>query len=155
MVAAGGVRTLINLGNNGNDECKKRAQQSLSRIAITMDPNIAFSGQKACDAVRPILALLEYDKTGMETFEGAFDVLACSLASSIPSSTMRLAWRPFLSLGLLALTNLASLGDAVRKRIYADKGFASIETLMFDQVSAMEEEGEDGLRHPSARSQCF
>ena len=68
---------------------------------------------------------------------------------------MRLAWRLFLSLGLLALTNLASLGDAVRKRIYADKGFASIETLMFDQVSGMEEEGEDGLSHPSARSQCF
>ena len=70
VVAAGGVRTLIDLGNNGNDECKKRSQQSLARIAISMDPNIAFSGQRACDAVRPILALLEYDKTGMETFEG-------------------------------------------------------------------------------------
>lgn len=108
VVAAGGVRTLIDLGNNGNDECKKRAQQSLSRIAISMDPNIAFSGQRACDAVRPVLALLEYDKTGMETFEG-----------------------------LLALTNLASMGDAVRKRIYADKGFGSIETLMFDQDHPM------------------
>ena len=75
VVAAGGVRTLINLGNNGNDECKKRAQQSLARIAITMDPNIAFSGQRACDAVRPILALLEYDKTGMETFEGVDDAM--------------------------------------------------------------------------------
>merc|ERR1719374_316084 len=75
VVAAGGVRTLINLGNNGNDECKKRAQQSLARIAITMDPNIAFSGQRAC--------------------------------------------------------------DAVRKRIYADKGFASIEALMFDQDHPM------------------
>lgn len=104
VVAAGAVRTLINLGNDGNDACRVRAQQSLSRIAISMDPNIAFSGQRACDAVRPILKLLDYDKTGMETFEG-----------------------------LLALTNLASMGDAVRKRIYAEKGFASVETLMFDQ----------------------
>ena len=56
------------------------------------------------EVVRPILRLLKIEHTALENFEA-----------------------------LMALTNLASIGESVRKRILRDGGFSSIEQYMFEE----------------------
>lgn len=48
--------------------------------------------------------------------------------------------------GLMALTNLASLSDDVRKRIMKEKGFQEIEALMFDE--------DDQLKQAAVECMC-
>lgn len=56
------------------------------------------------EVVRPILKLLKVDNTALENFEA-----------------------------LMALTNLAHLGENVRKRILKEGGFANIEYYMYEE----------------------
>jgi hypothetical protein len=56
------------------------------------------------EIVRPILQLLKIENTGLENFEA-----------------------------LMALTNLAGIGEYVRKRILKENGFASIEYYMYEE----------------------
>ncbi len=56
------------------------------------------------ELVRPVLKLLKVENTALENFEA-----------------------------LMALTNLASLGENVRKRILKEDGFANIEHYMYDE----------------------
>lgn len=56
------------------------------------------------EIVRPIIKLLKIEHTALENFEA-----------------------------LLALTNLASIGESVRKRILREDGFSNIEQYMFEE----------------------
>lgn len=82
----------------------RHAAQALARIGITQDPNIAFTGNRACDIVRPLCNLLNIEYSGMENFEA-----------------------------LMALGNLASMNETVRKRILKESDYVSaIENYMFE-----------------------
>ena len=102
VVQNGGSKCLVQLALNSTDTGKFIAAQALAKIGITTDPKLAFPGQRMLEVVRPILMLLKSEK-GLQQFEG-----------------------------LMALTNLASLNDDVRKRIIKEKGVAQVESLMFE-----------------------
>jgi len=73
------------------------------RAAITMDPNLAFKGERAAELVRPLLRLLASEES-LLNFEA-----------------------------LMALTNLASMSEEIRVRIVKEKGVRAIEYLMFSE----------------------
>jgi len=81
-----------------------KASQALAKITITTNPEIAFPGQRMLELVRPIIKLLKIECTALENFEA-----------------------------LMALTNLASINETVRKRILKEDGFSNIEQYMFDE----------------------
>ncbi|XP_022088916.1 protein unc-45 homolog B-like [Acanthaster planci] len=103
IVQQGGGKALIPLANNGTMEGKVRAAQALARIGITMNPELAFPGQRCLEIVRPLVSLLHVDRTGLQNFEA-----------------------------LMALTNLAGISDSLRNRILKEKGFSQIENYMFE-----------------------
>ena len=104
VVAQGGVKTLLPLALEGNEKGTDLASQALARIAITSDPRLAFTGQRCMEVVRPFLKMLHFKKSPLLMFEGS-----------------------------MALTNLASMNDDVRRRIMKEKGFQTVECLMFDE----------------------
>ncbi|XP_037078852.1 protein unc-45 homolog B-like [Pollicipes pollicipes] len=104
VVQQGGARALIGLALEGTAKGKKQAAQALSRIAITINPATAFPGQRACEVIRPVLALLHPECTALENFEA-----------------------------LMALCNLAGMSETVRKRIVKEKGLPNIESYMYEE----------------------
>lgn len=102
VVQQGGAKALVNLALEGTDKGKLTAAQALSRIAITMNPEVAFPGQRCAEVVRPIMALLHPDCKGLQNFEA-----------------------------LMALTNLAQVSPSVRQRILKDAGLTKIEEYMY------------------------
>ncbi|XP_048589916.1 protein unc-45 homolog A isoform X3 [Nematostella vectensis] len=103
-VQQGGVKALLSLADNNTEVGKDKAVQALAKIAITMNPEIAFPGHKSFGLIRPLVKMLHPSKRGLLQYEA-----------------------------LMALTNLAQLNDDVRKRIVKEKGIPDIEMLMFDQ----------------------
>ncbi|TPX43689.1 hypothetical protein SeMB42_g03247 [Synchytrium endobioticum] len=101
VVQQGGVKCLVSLASEGTPESIAHAAQALAKVAITSDPNVAFSGQRAAELVRPLVTLC-----GSESELCQFE-------------------------GLMALTNLASMDDNIRGRIVAAKGVSVMETLQF------------------------
>ena len=104
IVANGGVKVLLPLALEGTDKGTDYASQALAKIAITNDPSIAFSGQRCMEVVRPIVKMLHFKRDALLRYEG-----------------------------LLALTNLASMSDEVRRRIMKESGFQEVELLMFEE----------------------
>ncbi|CAF0749986.1 unnamed protein product [Brachionus calyciflorus] len=104
LVAAGAGKALIPLALNGSELGKTRAAQALAKIAININPELAFPGQRCLEVVRPMIQLLHPEKSSIENFEA-----------------------------LLALTNLAGVDDSVRKRIVKEQGISNIEQYMFDE----------------------
>lgn len=102
-VQQGGAKALLPLTNVNTDKGKDIAAHALAKIAITMNPDIAFPGQKSFELVRPLISLLHPDKTSLQQFES-----------------------------LMALTNLAQMNNEVRKHIYREKGVPDIESLLFE-----------------------
>ncbi|XP_028967404.1 protein unc-45 homolog B [Galendromus occidentalis] len=102
VVQQGGARCLLQLTQNNTAPGKVIAAQALARIGITINPEIAFPGQRAYDAVKPLMDLLDASNTGLQNFEA-----------------------------LMALTNLAAVSDSVRKRIVKD-GLNPIEHYVFE-----------------------
>lgn len=117
VVAEGGVKALLPLTENGTPKGMDIAAQALAKIGITNDPRLAFSGQRCMEVVRPLVRLLNFNKDQLHRFEA-----------------------------LMALTNLASMNDDVRRRIMKEKGFREIETCMF--------EDEDDLRRAAVECMC-
>lgn len=103
VVAQGGSKALLSLALNGTEKGKRQAAQALARIGITMNPEIAFPGQKSLEVIRPLLNLLHPDCTGLENFEA-----------------------------LMALCNMAQLSETARMRIIKEGGFGKIEQYMFE-----------------------
>lgn len=103
IIQQGGVKCLIPLASNSTKKGQLLAAQALAKIAITNDPKLAFPGERKMEVVRPLTKLLQADH-GLQQFEG-----------------------------LMALTNLASLGDDVRKRILNEGAVTHMEGLMFEE----------------------
>ncbi|KAF8781399.1 Protein unc-45 like protein [Argiope bruennichi] len=102
VVQQGGAKVLVNLALEGTEKGKLTAAQALSRIAITMNPEVAFPGQRCAEVVRPIMSLLHPDCKALQNFEA-----------------------------LMALTNLAQVSPSVRSRILKDAGLMKIEEYMY------------------------
>lgn len=103
VVAEGGVKVLIPLSLNNTEKGKKQASQALARIGITMNPEVAFPGQRALEVIRPLISLLHPDCSGLENFEA-----------------------------LMALCNIAQMNESARQRILKEEGFSKIEHYMFE-----------------------
>ncbi|XP_066149150.1 protein unc-45 homolog B [Euwallacea fornicatus] len=103
LVQQGAVKVLIKLALEGTEKGKRQAAQALARIGITMNPEVAFPGQRALECIRPMLSLLHQDCTGLENFEA-----------------------------LMALCNIAQMNEAARQRIVKEGGFYKIEHYMYE-----------------------
>ncbi|CAG8594056.1 9650_t:CDS:1, partial [Ambispora leptoticha] len=101
IVQQGGVKSLIPLATNGTQEGTGFASQALAKIAITMDPSLAFRGERAVELIKPFLTLCKSENE------------LCQFEA------------------LMALTNLGSVDDHVRTRIVDAKGIPTIENLQF------------------------
>jgi len=104
IVQQGGAKTLLPLALDGTDKGKKQASQALARLGITINPEVAFPGQRIMEVVRPFINLLNPECTALENFES-----------------------------LMALCNLAGVNDSVRKRILKEGGFQKIETYIYEE----------------------
>jgi len=87
----------------GTDKGMRCAAQALARIAISINPEVSFPGQRSYEVVRPLLKLLNMDYTGLENFEA-----------------------------LLGLTNIAGMSESARKRILRERGLPQIEHYTFE-----------------------
>lgn len=104
IVQQGGAKALLPLALNGTDKGKKQASQALARLGITINPEVAFPGQRIMEVVRPFINLLNPECSALENFES-----------------------------LMALCNLAGVNDSVRKRILTEGGFQKIESYMYEE----------------------
>ncbi|EFA05696.1 protein unc-45 homolog B [Tribolium castaneum] len=103
VVSQGGSKALIPLALKGTEKGKRHAAQALARIAITMNPEVAFPGQRALEVIRPLVGLLHPDCTGLENFEA-----------------------------LMGLCNIAQMSESARQRILKEGGLSKIEHYMFE-----------------------
>ena len=104
VVSSGGVKALLDLAlHNNTPKGQQNASQALARIGITMNPDVAFPGQRAVEVVRPIMQLLHVECTALQNFEA-----------------------------LMALTNLAQHSESVRNRLFNDCGLSKIENYMYE-----------------------
>ncbi|KAK7085106.1 Protein unc-45 A [Halocaridina rubra] len=103
VVQEGGAKALLSLAAEGTEKGKNCAAQALARIAITINPEIAFPGQRSYEVVKPLMKLLHPDCNALENFEA-----------------------------LMGLTNIAGMSESSRQRIIKEKGLSSIEHYMFE-----------------------
>ncbi|XP_046608289.1 protein unc-45 homolog B [Neodiprion virginianus] len=103
VVQQGGAKALLPMALEGTAKGKKQAAQALARIGITINPEVAFPGQRIMEVIRPFLALLEQECSALENFEA-----------------------------LMALCNLAGTSESVRCRIFKEGGFQKIEHYAYE-----------------------
>ncbi|XP_071451063.1 protein unc-45 homolog B [Hetaerina americana] len=108
VVQQGGAKALLTMAlttdpHENTEQGRRCASQALARIGITIDPTVAFPGQRCAEVVRPLLNLLHVDFTGLENFEA-----------------------------LMALCNLAGVSETVRMRIMKEQGLQKIETYLYE-----------------------
>ncbi|CAG8483514.1 11619_t:CDS:1 [Paraglomus brasilianum] len=102
IVQQSGAKTLTSILSKSTDEnISTLATQALAKIAISLDPRLAFHSTNASDLVRPFLNLCKSENE------------LCQFES------------------LMALTNLCSVDDALRHHIYTLNGIPVIENLQF------------------------
>ncbi|RUS24719.1 armadillo-type protein [Jimgerdemannia flammicorona] len=101
IVQQGGARLLLALSLHGDKETVACAAQALAKIAITMDPRVAFQPSQRLELVRPLLALARGEHQ-LRVFES-----------------------------LMALTNLVSVDEDVRNRVHREGGMTAIENAQF------------------------
>lgn len=104
IVSQGGAKVLLNLSLHGTDKGKRNAAQALARIAITLNPEVAFPGQRMLEVIRPLIALLHPECTALENFES-----------------------------LMALCNIAQTGEPARLRIIKDGGIPKIDNYIYEE----------------------
>lgn len=103
VIQQGGVKCLLFLTSDNTDKGKLIAAQALAKIGITNDPRLAFAGQRSLEVARPFVQLLK-SEVGLQQFEG-----------------------------LMALTNLAGMGEDAQRRILREGALPLIESLMFEE----------------------
>lgn len=103
VVQQGGAKVLLPLCLKGTANGKRHAAQALSRIGITINPEVAFPGQRNLEVIRPLLNQLHPDCSSLENFEA-----------------------------LMALCNLASMNESTRQRILKEQGLSKIESYMIE-----------------------
>lgn len=104
VVQQGGGKVLLPLSLEGTDKGKKQASQALARLGITINPEVAFPGQRLFEVITPLLNLLNPECSALENFEA-----------------------------LMALCNIAGVNDSVRKRILQEGGLQKIENYMYEE----------------------
>lgn len=104
VVQQGGAKVLIPLATTGTKDGKFKAANAIAKIAITMNPTVAFPGQRVNEIIRPIAELLDYEAHAILNFEA-----------------------------LMALTNLASLNDTIRKKIIKEGVFGKVEHYIYEE----------------------
>lgn len=104
VVQQGGAKVLLPLALNGTSNGKRHAAQALCRIGITINPDVAFPGQRNLEVIRPLITQLHPDYTSLENFEA-----------------------------LMALCNLASMNESVRQRIIKEQGMSKIEAYLMEE----------------------
>ncbi|CAH2093739.1 unnamed protein product [Euphydryas editha] len=104
VVQQGGAKILIPMALEGTINGKKQAAQALARIGITINPEVAFPGQRNLEVVRPLIALLHPECTALENFEA-----------------------------LMALCNLAGMNETTRNRILKEGGLSKIELYLYEE----------------------
>lgn len=103
VVQQGGAKALLPLCFECTEKGKRQAAQALSRIAITIDPEVAFPGQRHLEVIRPLLNQLHQDYTALENFES-----------------------------MMALCNLAAMNETVRQRILKEGGLQKVELYLME-----------------------
>lgn len=103
VVQQGGAKVLLPMALEGTEKGKNYAAQALARIGITINPEVAFPGQRCVEVIRPFIMLLHPECNALESFEA-----------------------------LMAICNLAGVSETVRKRIIKEGGVSKIESYMFD-----------------------
>lgn len=103
IVQQGGAKALLPLCFKGTEKGKRQAAQALSRIGITINPEVAFPGQRHLEVIRPLLNQLNVDYSALENFEA-----------------------------LMALCNLAQMNETVRQRILSEGGLQKIEVYLME-----------------------
>ncbi|ORX98894.1 ARM repeat-containing protein [Basidiobolus meristosporus CBS 931.73] len=101
IVQGGGVRVLLSIGNSNEKQASAIASHALAKIAITMDPTVAFRDNQIYELVR-----LFVQQCKGESQLGQFE-------------------------SLLALTNITSISEQVRERVVKANGMEEFENLMF------------------------
>ncbi|KAH6936395.1 hypothetical protein HPB50_016455 [Hyalomma asiaticum] len=69
VVQQGGAKVLLKLALENTPNGKLIAAQALARLGITINPEVAFPGQRAVEVVRPLLSLLHPDCSALQGFE--------------------------------------------------------------------------------------
>lgn len=103
VVQDGGAKALLPMCFDGTDKGKRQAAQALSRIGITINPDVAFPGQRHLEVIRPLLNQLHVDFTALENFES-----------------------------MMALCNLAAMNESVRQRILKEGGLQRVEIYLME-----------------------
>lgn len=103
LVQQGASKALLRLSAEGTEKGKQCAAQALARIAITIDPQVSFPGQRSYEVVRPLLSLLHVQCSALANFEA-----------------------------LMGLCNIAGMAEPSRQRILKEKGLSKIEHYMFE-----------------------
>jgi len=79
------MQVIIPLALENTDVGKQLASQALAKLSITINPEVAFPGQRIIEVIRPLLKLLHPERTALQNFEA-----------------------------LLALTNITSVSESAR-----------------------------------------
>ncbi|KAF2897166.1 hypothetical protein ILUMI_09010 [Ignelater luminosus] len=103
IVQQGGVKVLIKLALDGTDKGKRHAGQALSRIGITINPEVAFPGQRSFEVIRPLVNQLHQDYNALENFEA-----------------------------LMALCNIAQMDESGRQRILKEGGLSKVDHYLYE-----------------------
>ncbi|ODN02889.1 Protein unc-45 B [Orchesella cincta] len=104
VVAQGGARELIRIALKSNEKGRINASQALARIGVNTAPSVAFPGQRMYEVIKPLLNLLDMDRTALENFEA-----------------------------LLALCNVVGESESCQKRIFEEMGFMKIEHYAYEK----------------------
>lgn len=103
VVQDGGAKALLPMCFEGTEKGKRQAAQALSRIGITINPDVAFPGQRHLEVIRPLLNQLHIENTALENFES-----------------------------MMALCNLAQMSESVRQRIIKEGGIQKVEIYLME-----------------------
>lgn len=103
VVQDGGAKACLILAQEGTEKGKRQAAQALARIGITINPEVAFPGQRSLEVIRPLLNLLHPDCTALENFES-----------------------------MMALCNLAQMSNEVRERLVKEGALSKIEPYLME-----------------------
>ncbi|XP_050548793.1 protein unc-45 homolog A [Daktulosphaira vitifoliae] len=104
VVKLGGIKTLLTLAHSGTNKGKNQAAQAIARIGISINPEVSFKEQRCLESIRPLLGLLHPDCSALENFEA-----------------------------MVALCNMASVNERIRKKIIDSSGLQLIESYLFEE----------------------
>jgi hypothetical protein len=104
LIQSGAARQLLKIAASDNEDASRLATHALSRISITINPELAFKGEMLLELIRPLVNLLKKTDDGLVKFE-------C----------------------LLALTNIAGIDDNVRSKIISLDTLAVFQNIQFSE----------------------